>query len=389
MLPNVRIFLLNGALGGLIAFAEGVAGMIGTGVAVTGKIGIGDPRTVFNLPDAVSIGITPADNPSAYRQVREFYDEAGNGAELNIMLVPDTMNQTSMWDNTNANGIKKLLTYAQGRIRIAASFFASPGGYTLVTTAGFDADVFTAITNAQVLTTAYADAQSPLRGLVEGRAFIGNSTTATDLLTLTRNRIGVVAASSLADGSGSVGLALGRMAAIPVQRKISRVKDGALTPATMYVGSADAATFSGLALLHDKGYIVPRTLPTKTGYFFSGDHTCAAATDDYCFLSRGRVIDKAAVLAYATFIEELDDEVVINADGTLDIGWIKTMEAKIEGQINGSMTAAREISSVKAYISPTQNALSTNQTAVVLKIVPVGYNTEIDVNLGFDNPAAA
>jgi hypothetical protein len=299
------------------------------------------------------------------------------------------MTQADMWDRTNTNSITQLLNYAQGRIRIAGSYFAAPGGYTLDVTAGIDADVFDAIPNAQALAADFAHNQTPLRALIEGRAFSGVEADLTDLTTMTDNRVGIVTGGSLDDGSCGVGEYLGRLAAIPVQRKASRVKDGPLKPVTMYVGSAQVDTFSGLGVMHDKGYNVPRKFPNKVGYYWSGDHTCAADTDDYHFISRGRVIDKAQVLAYVTFVEELDDEITVNADGTLSQGLIKTLEAKIEGQINGSMTAGGEISAVKCFISPTQNVLSTNQTMVSLTITPVGYNGNIVVNLGFDNPALA
>lgn len=193
-------------------------------------------------------------------------------------------------------------------------------------------------------------------------------------------------ASSANDGSASVGLLLGRFAKNPVQRKPSRVRDGAVNIIDAYVGSAKVEAHSGIALMHDKGYIVMRTFPGKTGYFFSGDPTAAATTDDYSQLARGRVIDKAHVLAYLTYLEELDEEIAINADGTLEIGMVKYLEKKVEDQINGSMTANGEISGVSCFINPNQNILSNNKLNVTLNIAPVGYASAIEVLLGFENP---
>lgn len=386
-LPNVSILLLNGQLGGLIQFSEGVVGLIGTGVAVSGKIGLSDPRQVFNLDEAKALGITLADNPKAYRQVKEFYDEAGDGAELYIMLVPDTVNQTTMLDVTELNYAVKLLNYAQGRIRLLFSFFAPPVGYTLVTTAGLDADVFTAITKAHALRAAYLTNHTPVAVVVEGRSYTGTAASLTDLNTLTKPGVGVLVGSTLNDKSASVGLLAGRLAKIPVQRKPSRVKDGSLNITEAYVGTATVESHTGLDTMHDKGYIVMRTFAGKAGYFFSGDATAAPATDDYRLLSRCRVMDKASTLAYLTYLDELDDEVIVNTDGTLEIGRVKYLEQKITDQINGTMTALGEISSVKCTINPAQNILSTNKLVVVLKLTPVGYTSEIEVQLGFDNPA--
>lgn len=385
MLPDVLILLQNGQLGNLVQFAEGVAGLIGTGVAGAGDgaIGIGDPRVIFSLTDAENIGITAADNPAAHRQIQEFYDEAGEGAELYIMLVPDTMNQTTMMDNTNANGVKKLLNYAKGRIRIVGSFFAPPGSYVPVVAAGMDGDVYTAIIKAQLTANEYAAIQAPVRCVLEGRAFTGDAALLTDLRTMSQNRVAVTVGSSKNDGSASVGLLLGRMARIPVQRKPSRFKDGALPISEAYVGANEVDTFSQLGLMHDKGYIVLRTFPTATGYRFNGDAVCAPKTDDYNGLARGRVIDKAHIIAYGTYIQELDDETTETPAGELDPGLVKYLESRISEQIDELMTAKKEISRARASIDPKQNVKLTEELIVVLDLTPVGYNSTIKVKLGF------
>jgi hypothetical protein len=104
-------------------------------------------------------------------------------------------------------------------------------------------------------------------------------------------------------------------------------------------------------------------------------------------LARGRVIDKAHILAYTTFVQVVDDEVPVNADGTLDAGFCKWLSQQIVNQVNNTMTANKEISNISCYIDPAQNILSTNLLNVVLSITPVGYATDIVVSLGFSNPA--
>ncbi len=386
-LPNVKINLDNGQLGQLNQLAEGVAGLVCSGVAVSGKIQLADPRQIFSLQDAESIGLTEADNPAAYAQLRLFYAEAGARAELFVMLVPDTMTQTEMWDVTEANGMKKLVDYSQGRVRFAATHFAPAVSYTPTHTNEFDDDVFTAITKAQELCESYFDTHRPLRAIVEGRDFQGDAATAPDLTERTDNRVAVVAAGNTDDGVASVGLLIGRLAAVAVQRKPSRIRDGALAIDAAYVGNTAVEDFSGLTTLHDKGYIVLRTIVGRTGYFFSGDSTCAPASDDYNTLARGRVIDKAHMIAYDVYINYLDDEVIINTDGTLDNGQIKTMESQQNQAIALLMTAAGNISSGRTIIDPDQNVLATNKLEVGIRLIPVGYLTNIEVKLGFENPA--
>ena len=91
-------------------------------------------------------------------------------------------------------------------------------------------------------------------------------------------------------------------------------------------------------------------------------------------------------MTYRTYTDEVNDEVVINTDGTLSAAYVKSLQSKIETVLNQSMTAEGEISSAKCYIDETQNVLSTNKVEVTISILPVGYAKEINVKLGFANP---
>ena len=163
------------------------------------------------------------------------------------------------------------------------------------------------------------------------------------------------------------------------------MRTGALTNTKAYVGGATVEVAAGdLAVIAGKGYITFTIYPNVSGYFFSGDPMCTATTDDYCMLARGRVIDKAHILAYTTFVQEVDDEVPVNSDGTLDAGFCKWLEQQIVNQVNNTMTANNEISAVGCFIDPSQNILSTNRLNVVLKVTPVGYATDIEISLGFE-----
>jgi hypothetical protein len=171
---------------------------------------------------------------------------------------------------------------------------------------------------------------------------------------------------------------------------MSRVRSGALTTAEAYAGPASVLSASeSLPVIADKGFITFTTYANTSGYFFSGDPMCTATTDDYSMMARGRVIDKAHILAYTTFVQVVDDEVPVNTDGTLDAGFCKWLSQQIVNLVNNTMTANKEISNVVCFIDPAQNILSTNQLNVVLGIVPVGYATQIEVTLGFSNPANA
>lgn len=392
-LPNVNIKLTNGALGSVADSPDGVAALVLTGKAVSGKINLAEPHMIYSLPEAEALGITAdGDNAGAYRHIKEFYDgyQYINGsevAELYVMLVADTLTLTQMADVTEASGAKKLLDYAGGRVRRLGLARTPDVGYTPVVTAGIDQDSIDALPKAQALGEAMAGTQQPIRVLVEGRAFeLANIGDLEDLKQGTNNRAAMVLWSTANDGSSSVGYALGVASALPVQRKVSRVKNGALPLTVAYIGDTKAEQVSGIGTISDKGYIALRTFPNRSGYYFTDDPTATLATDDYSSLTNGQVIDKAQRYAYDTYVEELNDDIEIDPNtGQLPAGYVAYLKQRITNAISIGM--AGEISGLKVNIDPNQNILATGKTKIQLKVVPVGYNKEIDIELGFDNPA--
>lgn len=382
--PDVKIELDNDALAGIVQFAAGVVGLIGTGESVTGKIQVGEPTVIYSLADAESKGITETDNEAAWLQLKDYFAEVAENRETYIMLVPNTMVLSDMWDYTNANGIKKLIDYAQGRIRLAGSFFIPEASYTPTITDGQDADLVTALVNGQVTAETYFNQQWPFRGVMEHLGFAGDPATVPSLLERTENRMGVVTAGG--ENHSGVGLFLGRLSKIPVQRKASRIKDDAVALAAAYVGNTAVEDLPSNELLHDKGYITLRTAVGRSGYYWGGDHTATNDQDDFNTFSRGRPMDKLQVLAYTIYFNELDDEVLVTDDGKLTPGFIKYMEGIIEQAVNSQMVGAGELSAFDATIDPSQDIITSGSLEVVLEPTPVGYSTNITVIQRYNNP---
>jgi hypothetical protein len=391
---SVNITLANGQLGATLQTNDGITGLVMTGITESGGYTADTPILVTSMTDVANAGITLTHNPFAIKQLQEFYNQAGNGAQLYVMLVATTVTVAQMADNTNANGAKKLLDFAAGKIKVLGLLSddaaIATGGGVITVTHGLNADVYTAASNMIVTAQAYFEAEKPFRTIIGGTSYSAGVSALTDETAGTsNNRTAILIGDTVTGAAACLGLLLGVISAIPVQRKISRVRTGALTNTAAYVGTStvEAAGAGALAVIAGKGYITFITYPNVSGYFFSGDPMLTATTDDYRMLARGRVIDKAHILAYTTFVQEVDDEVPVNTDGTLDAGFCKWLSQQIVNQINNTMTANKEISGVSCFIDPTQNILSTNELKVVLKILPVGYATEIEISLGFENPA--
>ena len=383
----VNITLGNGSLGGSLQTNDGIAGLVMTGAIDGGGYALGTPVLVTGMVSVATAGIT-ADNAFAIKQLTEFYAEAGDGAQLYVMLVVNTMTAAQICDPANADGAKKLLDYAAGKIKLLgvltddAHLAVAP-----VIAQGLNGDVYAALGNAQALAIAYFAKEQPFRALLGATSYNGAPGDLTDLSSYSdHDRVGIVLGDTVSGSGAAVGLALGRLASDPVMRKMSRVKTGALTINAAFLGT-NAFSQNDATVIAGKYFITFKTYANQAGIYFSGDDTASLPTDDYHFIARGRTIDKAHVLAYTVFVQVVDDEVPVNTDGTLDAGFCKYLEQQIVNQINTSMKAGGEISSVTCTIDPTQNILSSNELNVVIKIVPVGYATDIEISLGFDNPA--
>jgi len=397
MLPNVNLQFQNGALGSVIPSADGAVGLVATGVPVVadGGLQLATPYVLRKLDDLTALGVTSADidaNAFLYRHIKEFYDEAGDGAELWLMCFPDTL-QTSELVDKNSDYAKILIQAAVGRLRTLGVAIRPGIGYTPAITNGVDNDLFAAMLNAQTLAEWATDTLfAPLFAILEARNFTGTVTALKDLATYDFNRVGVLLGDTDDTSAGaSIGLLLGRIARIPVQRHIGRVRDGAVKALTAFVGDRPVEQ-ADVTTINDKGYITFRTFVGKSGYFFADDNLATKVVDDYRSIARRRTIDKAYRIAYQTLIEFLNNEVPITNSGELVPAVAKSWEAEVEVAIINQMGVDGNLGTdptdpkdrgVKCYIDYRQKVASTSKVEVSLKVKPYGYAKYIDVKLGF------
>lgn len=397
-LPNVEITLLNNQLGRVVPSEDRVAGLVVFGVAVATLFAIGDTKQVTTLAAAEALGINAAydtaNTTDAWKQINEFYDRAGNGAELWIHLAAKTTTMATACDKAN-NIARKMLLDASGRITMWGIARTPDNAYTPTYTGGLDSDVQAAVLKAQELCVEFATAFRPCRALVGARDFQGTASALTNFRQNTTNRVGVVLASTsatynaVAYKNASVGFTLGQFMNRPVMRNIARVKDGdlGLTAGYLSGGTTVEAQEANLDGIHDKGYIIFRKFVNKNGYFFNDDCAACPLSDDYSSLARGRVIDKALRITYVTFVEEIQDDIDIDIDGYMSPAVVKDYQKKIIAAVEAGMITGpdeAEISGVQCIIDPAQQVSVTDTVKIEkLAIQPKGYAKYISVNLGF------
>lgn len=405
MLPYVKIDFANGAIGASEPMDDGVTGLVCTAVAVTQTVdgkqettfALDTPYLITKLDDLVKKGVTSESsdvNATLYKAVKEFYDEAPEGSKLWIMGVADTVTIDDIVDKTKDNA-KRLLVAVNGTIRILAVKVKDKSGYTPTVTTGIDGAVRTAIVNAQGLAEwATETLFAPVMVLLEGRHYTGTAETlvANPINTGNNNRVGVVIGDTVADSKGAaVGLLAGRIASIPVQRSVARVRTGSIVATTMYIGGV-AAELGNPETINDCGFICPRTFVGKGGYFWSDDKLAAEASDDYSLIPRRRVADKAYRITYSTLINEVAEEISVTDDGKISAPVVKAIQTAVESAIVNNMTSRGNLGNdpsnpndmgVECYINPDQNIIATSRLDVQVRIKPHGYSKYINVSLGF------
>jgi hypothetical protein len=298
------------------------------------------------------------------------------------MTVPNTMTMAQMLDNTNEGGAKKLITDAQGKVRLLGVFHKPAAGYNGGTDF-IDSQVAAAILNAKGFAQARLTELVPLRVLIEGRVQNPQANNALQPKTSSNGYTGVVLGGTRNDGSASVGLALGRAVKYGAHIKLGKVANGPLSISTAYIGDKQIKDVLNLTELHDAGFISFMQHPQKAGFYFGIDRM--SSTDDYRLLAYGRVVDKAAVIAAAVYVEDLEGEVAVDAEGKIDASVLSHLEAKIRQQINLSM--ADQISALIVYINPSQDVINTGKLTIKLRVRPFGYTSFIDIDLGLEAPA--
>ena len=403
--PDVSINYLDGQIGGAGFSEDGVAAMILSGVALPIDVAKGTGFDLgvslgpfFGIKELQKLGITAeydsTNSLKVYAHCQDFYKQAGEGAELYLMLVPKTATMAEMLD-TAGDYATKLLQEKKGRIKLLGIGRTPDAAYTPTLSEELDPDVVAALLNANALVLAEQDLHRPVQILIEGRDFQGNASAVSNLREQAANRVSVCLGWHDGTYAGSwLGLVLGKMAGVPVQRNIGRVKDGNLGIQKAYVVTASAPVaqktveeygHGNLKLLHQKGYIIPRAYPSLAGYYLNDDPVAVDVTTDYNSISRGRTADKAARIAYQVYVRELLDDFVLE-QGKLPTALIKAFEQSIKKQLDLQMTNNGEVSSATPLIDPGQDVIATSELQVKLAIEPVGTARKITVDLGFVNP---
>lgn len=392
MRPGVNIAFENGNIGTVATSPDGICVIVASAVAA-GGFALSTPYTVYSLAEAEALGILPTvDNYELHKTIKEFYAEAGSGTELWIYCVAKTRTLDQLIGDSTA-----VLDASNRRVRFVVTKYV-PSVADVAVTAGIRTGFPSTLAAAQTIADTYTtDKTHPVVFIIEGYNYTGVAADLIGFSQTTYNRVAVLIGDTdtrtgtYASKGAAVGVLAGRIAKNQVHVNVGRVKDGALKPLEFYIKDTPASNVN-VDALYDKGFITICTHVGKSGYYFIDDHLACTVEDDYHFLTRRRVIDKAFFLANAALTNFILDEIPVTGEGKMQAMYAKALETEVERVIVQEMTAKGELSAdvtlpndtgVEVLIDTTNNVAQDSTINARIRVRPHGYGRFIEGTIGF------
>jgi hypothetical protein len=405
MRPQVDIALSNGGLNLQGPPAFGTVGIL-VASPVAPVAGFGVPFLIKSKNEAAT-AFAQVGNAAVLAVITDrFFAEASEGTAVYVMAMAQTTTLAVLLAAANAD---KLLTLANGAIRLLGVIKYPAVDYAPTITNGFDEDVHTAVIAAQTLADRWFLLKKPFRVLIEGFGFT-NAGAAKDYSTDTKRNVAIVVGNINAGTADALCLVLGRASKASPQQNIGRVKSGSLSVPQADVLKLGAVLIenvpdSDLELLYDKRYMSFERNEIASGYVITDDNMLTALTDDYNSLANGRVIDNATRISFAVYYRELKDDVDVDEGGRLATVVEKALENAIESGLDqymrGQLSTKKDgTSDVECLVNPDAivyaplyaandiqnpnfNILQTGQVYLFLQLRPKGCLKYLLVYLGY------
>ena len=391
-LPKVSFKINSESLGGFTATTDNICGLVcaGADVSGNGNLKLNTTYRLTSLASLTALGVTNGNNALVYRHVSDFYKQTNTGAVLYLRVVATSVPMQDYTDKTKTHAVA-LLNDAKGEVNILGiskgAVAISGGGSAIALVDGLQG-VTATVATAQALAEDFLAKSQPLSIVIDGVRWSGSASDLKDYSAAGTkyNKVSVLLGSDIDSNNSCVGLFLGEVAKLPVQRSVARVLNGAVSNVTdpYFTNKAKVSTnTSDWETIHDKRYIFFRSYAGRTNFYFNSDSTLAEEKNDLKSIALNRVLDKVVRIAFVTYTSRLYDEVEVDTSGKLAFTTITTLSNDIESVLTAQMVNENEIIRTRVSIDPDQNVQATGKVRVKVRIVPYGYFKEIEVDLGF------
>lgn len=375
-------------------------------VILGGTIGTGPASIAFSLDRGVNY------SPTIALGTANTYAIPGTGITLNFasgtLVAGDTYTFSTAAPQMNAAGITAAIdalrssAYAGqwGSMQIVAPL----KGYSAATMATVETELDSAATSYEVYTRAMSASPDALVPTAWGGSGETESTwmarIQADTASQSTKRISMgaggynipspysVLGTSFVYRRQSSWAVAARVVTIPTQRMASRVRDGQLanivvSPAT---DPQDGFTYHDERItpgLTASRFQALRTRVGKgTGFFLDLPNLMSPIGSQFQFQPQGAVVDVACSITYQVAVDEIDNDLILQSNGTLAPGEVRRIESEIQSALDANMTSVAMNSSITVVVDPAQNVRTTGKVKITVTVYGVGYVLEIDAGVG-------
>jgi hypothetical protein len=211
-------------------------------------------------------------------------------------------------------------------------------------------------------------------------AFAGVGTDPRLIRCATTDQIQSVITGMVIERPHSFGL-VARLALINASRSPGIIDDGAL-PGVISTNRDERRTPG----LYDLGFDVARTVLGRSGVYCDLGRGSDPSTSDFSLIMNGRVMDLVATACTNAALHFQNTIIKVTSTGKIDPVEAATINAYTAAQIVA--LAGTEISgppTVSVYVA--DNILSTQKLRIAVSVIPFGYATNVEMDIGFTNPA--
>lgn len=324
----------------------------------TFALSAGSSTILYNLKQAEALGFSTVEDASTgflhYENIKEFFRLNSNG-ELHILVTSNASIADMFGDSSTPGLIEPFIVQANGRIKQLAIMADD------IDTAWFDDNIVAS--NGIAKAQAFVDRMAAKNLLIdnvflEGMGFDYTPAAAPDLRAKNARNVGVVVGGDKVIAGlntnfnvyAAVGTALGSSTNKQIHESFAEAKNensitspaddrflsvkisSNLATADLYTSDPDA-----MKALHDKGYIFPRQVPFKSGYYWNQSSNCVAVSEDINSLELAQVINKAIRLTGEVLAPYINKNFNVTKDGRLTEIDRRTIAGQIRQKLETNM----------------------------------------------------
>lgn len=375
----------TGLLNRVAPMNDGVVSMIITGTAVEGQINLTEPVRATSIEILKQKRITADNNPLAFTEITDFFNTAGEGAELYFMLVANS----NLLSDIVSDYSRTLLNYTGGKTNLLLISYKEAAGFTFSSLGGFDRTTIDAMLYMQEIVEEFADKNTPFVAILPGFGFDENKVGDIQSGNYPGNTVAVNLFCKTNNKQPSQGLLAGVLASMQVHENCGAVDKGKISD-TAFLPNGNSY-YDAIDYMNDliaERLIVPAKRGQKSGYYYEDDPVFTAISSNYSSISWNRVINKVQRIAADVLLNKLNSDVEIEpSTGKLHSAVCSNWESEVERAVRNQMmqisnTRKKEISGVKCTVNPDSDIINDTIDATI-SIVRKGQAKTINVTIQY------